>query len=122
MQIEIDPLQTRADKINAVLKTKRQALKEAQKTEVLNKHGISEDSQFHIKVIEGANMVCEDEDGLADCYVLLKFFDWEDKTPVIKNTNAPQWNTEYWFDVERAGDINLECWDYNKKRPHTLIG
>lgn len=54
-------------------------------------------------------MVCEDEDGMADCYVRVNFYDFEDSTPVVKNTNAPVWNSEYKWDVEKAGNIDLAC-------------
>lgn len=122
LETEMEPNLVRYTKITELLKTKYKALKEAERTEVLNKYGVSEDSVFHCKLIEGSNMVCEDEDGLADCYVSIAFEDFSDKTPVVKNSNAPQWNVEYKWDVEKAGDIKLQCWDYNKKRPHTLIG
>lgn len=50
-------------------------------------------------------MKCEDEDGLADCYVVVKFDDFDEKTPVVKNTCSPVWNIDYKFDVEKGGNI-----------------
>lgn len=65
------------------------------------------DSTFRIKIIEGKELVCEDANGLADAYVILKFYGEEHRSQMIKDTATPVWNEEYSWKVEKPGEIEL---------------
>jgi Ca2+-dependent lipid-binding protein len=47
------------------------------------------DSIFRIKIIEGKELLCEDDNGLADAYVILKFCAEQHTTQVIKDKVDP---------------------------------
>lgn len=70
---EMNPCKERSVKLEKILKQKTSALEEARRTETLNAKGYATDSKFKIKVIEAKDLVTEDPDGMADCFIKVGF-------------------------------------------------
>ena len=58
-------------------------------------------------LIKAQNLVKSDMIGKSDPYGVLKYGDQVDKTPVVKNTQNPQWDHPSDFDLDPNDDTNL---------------
>ena len=47
---------------------------------------------LHVDLVKAKNLIKSDMIGKSDPYAVLKYADQMDKTPVVKNTQNPQWD------------------------------
>ena len=57
--------------------------------------------------MKGKNLIKADMIGKSDPYAVLKFGNQKDKTPVVKNSQNPEWNHRSNFALELEGKPNL---------------
>ena len=62
---------------------------------------------LHVDLVKAKNLIKSDMIGKSDPYAVLKYADQTDKTPVIKNTQNPQWDHPSDFVMNHGDPSNL---------------
>ena len=76
----------------------------------------AEDGVAKLKIIKAKDLIKTDLIGKSDPYALIKYGSQKDKTPVVKNSQNPEWNhtTELTVPEEGAGTVSIEVFDQDK--------
>ena len=74
------------------------------------------EGQLEVKLVRAKDLVKSDVFGKSDPYAVLKFGSQKDKTPVVKNSQNPEWNHDSAFQVPDGPDqtLNIEVFDSDK--------
>ena len=82
------------------------------------------EGQLEVKVVKAKDLVKADMFGKSDPYAVLKYGSQKDKTPVVKNTQNPEWNHDSFFQVPdgQAQTLNLEVFDADKLGKDKSLG
>ena len=62
---------------------------------------------LHVDLVKAKNLIKSDMIGKSDPYAVLKYADQMDKTPVVKNTQNPQWDHSSDFAMDDRDPSNL---------------
>ena len=87
--------------------------------------GLGEDDGVaKIKIIKAKDLIKTDLIGKSDPYALIKYGSQKDKTPVVKNSQNPEWNhtTELRVPEEGAGTVSIEVFDQDKMGKDKSLG
>ena len=63
---------------------------------------------LHLDLIKAKNLIKTDIMGKSDPYAVLKYGNQKDKTPVVKNTQNPEWNHSSDFDMDLGDDTDVK--------------
>ena len=55
---------------------------------------------LHVDLVKAKDLAKSDMIGKSDPYAVLKYGNQKDKTPVVKNTQNPEWNHSSDFDLD----------------------
>ena len=74
------------------------------------------EGQINVNLVKAKDLIKGDMFGKSDPYAVLKFGSQKDKTPVVKNSQNPEWNHESTFETPDGPDqtLNIEVFDSDK--------
>ena len=124
-----DFLDSLGRKAEDVLKDLLKSDQERKKSSVpLDKYGMpvcgDDDKLVKLNIIKAKDLIKTDLIGKSDPYALVKCGKQQDKTPVAKNTQNPEWNhtSELIVPINQSNTINIEVFDHDKLGKDKSLG